>query len=158
MKLIITFILTLVVLSLSGQSIHHQMISSQGTSSITSSGLIVNQTVGQLSVTGNFSRSFSVQQGFQQSYWNTYLSGSIPILISTSPNPFTEIIQFNISNLKNEKIGVHIFDINGKVVYRKELFVENEFFNINLSNLSNGMYLVKLNRKDFNHFSKIIKK
>ena len=158
MKSTITFIFSLVVLNLSGQNIHHQMISSQGSSSLTGSGLIVNQTIGQQSITGSFTGSFSVQQGFQQSYWYNYLSNSNPILVSVSPNPFQELIQFSISNLRNEKIAIQVFDINGKVVYVKEHFVENKLITINLSKLSAGMYLVKLNRKDFNHFSKIIKK
>ena len=158
MKSTIIFIFSLVVLNLSGQNIHHQMISSQGSSSLTGSGLIVNQTIGQQSITGSFTGSFSVQQGFQQSYWYNYLSNSNPILVSASPNPFQELIQFSISNLRNEKIAIQVFDINGKVLYVKEHFVENKLITINLSNLSAGMYLVKLNRKDFNHFSKIIKK
>jgi hypothetical protein len=158
MKSTIIFIFSLVVLNLSGQNIHHQMISSQGSSSITSSGLIVNQTIGQQSITGSFTGSFSVQQGFQQSYWYNNLSNSNPTLVTASPHPFLELIQFSISNLRNEKIAIQVFDINGKVVYIKEHFVENKLITINLSNLSAGMYLVKLNRKDFNHFSKIIKK
>ena len=158
MKSTIIFIFSLVVLNLSGQNIHHQMISSQGSSSLTGSGLIVNQTIGQQSITGSFTGSFSVQQGFQQSYWYNYLSNSNPILVSASPNPFQELIQFSISNLRNEKIAIQVFDINGKVLYVKEHFVENKLITINLSNLSAGMYLVKLNSKDFNHFSKIIKK
>ena len=158
MKSTIIFIFSLVVLNLSGQNIHHQMISSQGSSSLTSSGLIVNQTIGQQSITGSFTGSFSVQQGFQQSYWYNYLSNSNPILVSAYPNPFQELIQFSLSNLKNGKIAIQVFDINGKVVYIKNHFVENNLITVDLSNLSDGMYLVKLNRKDFNHFSKIIKK
>ena len=158
MKSSIIFIFSLAVLNLSGQNIHHQMISSQGSSSLTSSGIIVNQTIGQQSITGGFTGSFSVQQGFQQSYWYNYLSTSKPILVSAYPNPFHELIQFSLSNLKNGKIAIQVFDINGKIVYIKNHFVENNLITVDLSNLSDGMYLVKLNRKDFNHFSKIIKK
>ena len=39
--------------NLYAQQLHHQMISSQGTSITTASGLIVKQTVGQQSVSGN---------------------------------------------------------------------------------------------------------
>ncbi|MFT5214794.1 MAG: hypothetical protein ACI9WV_002528 [Patiriisocius sp.] len=64
-KLILTLIFTIVAYNLFTQKSHHQMISSQGKSSVTSSSLIVNHTVGQLSVSGNFKESFSVQQGYQ---------------------------------------------------------------------------------------------
>ena len=140
------------------QQLHHQMISSQAESSVLSSGLIVKQTIGQLSIIGSFSGNLVVQQGFQQSYWDNHLNSSNPILVSISPNPFTELIEYSISDLKNEKIAIHIFDVNGKIVYSKEHFVENQSITLKLSKLSNGMYLVKLNKKGFNHFSKIIKK
>jgi len=158
MKHILTHILILLACNGFCQSIHHQMISSQGSSSFTSSGFIVNQTVGQLSIAGSFSGDYLVQQGFQQSLWANYLTSSEKIHITTSPNPFTDLVNFNTTIIKSGKIGVQIFDINGKVVYLKEHFVENKLITINLSSLSIGMYLVKLNRKNFTHFSKIIKK
>ena len=54
--------------NLFAQQLRHQMISSQGTSITTASGLIVKQTVGQQSVSGNSPGDIIVQQGFQQSY------------------------------------------------------------------------------------------
>ena len=158
MKLILTLIFTIIVCNIFSQKAHHQMISSQGSSSLTSSGLIVNQTIGQQSIAGSFSGNFLVQQGFQQSLWSNYLTSSEKIHITTYPNPFTDLVNFNTTTIKSGKIAVQIFDINGKVVYIKEHFIENKLITINISSLSIGMYLVKLNRKDFNHFSKIIKK
>ena len=158
MKPILTFIFIIVAYNLFGQKTHHQMISSQGKTSVTNSGIIVKHTVGQLSTTGNFSGSVAVQQGFQQSLWANYLTSSEKIHITTYPNPFTDLVNFNTISIKSGKIAVQIFDINGKVVYIKEHFIENKLITINLSSLSIGVYLVKLNRKDFNHFSKIIKK
>jgi|NorSeaMetagenome_1021524.scaffolds.fasta_scaffold15464_3 hypothetical protein len=158
MKLILTLIFTIIVCNIFSQKAHHQMISSQGSSSLTSSGLIVNQTIGQQSIAGSFSGNFLVQQGFQQSLWANYLTSSEKIHITTYPNPFTDLVNFNTTTIKSGKIVVQIFDINGKVIYIKEHFVENKLITINLSSLPIGMYLVKLKRKDFNHFSKIIKK
>ena len=158
MKPILTFIFIIVAYNLFGQKTHHQMISSQGKTSVTNSGIIVKHTVGQLSTTGNFSGSVAVQQGFQQSLWANYLTSSEKIHITTYPNPFTDLVNFNTISIKSGKIAVQIFDINGKVVYIKEHFIENKLITINLSSLPIGMYLVKLKRKDFNHFSKIIKK
>lgn len=158
MKPILTFVLIFLASNGFCQSIHHQMISSQAESSVVSSGLIVKQTIGQLSIIGSFSGNLVVQQGFQQSYWDNHLNSSNPILVSFSPNPFTELIEYSISDLKNEKIAIHIFDVYGKIVYSKEHFVENQSITLKLSKLSNGMYFVKLNKKGFNHFSKIIKK
>ena len=54
--------------SLYGQQVHHQMLSSQGSSNVLPTGTLVNQTIGQQSVIGNYKVSNSIiGQGFQQS-------------------------------------------------------------------------------------------
>jgi hypothetical protein len=70
------------------QDLHHQMISSQGTSKTISSGLIVKQTIGQQTVSGNIKGDIIVQQGFQQSYWEDRIieSNSSQIIVSAYPN------------------------------------------------------------------------
>ena len=157
MKPILTFVFIIVVFKLFGQKVHHQMISSQGKTSTTNSGVIVKHTIGQLSVTGNFKGSFSVQQGFQQSLWANYLSSSDKIHITTSPNPFTEIVNFNLNNINVDKVTVQIFDISGKLVFGKEQLITNNQYTLNLSTLSIGTYLVRLYGKELNHYTKIIK-
>jgi hypothetical protein len=157
MKLLLTLIFTTVVYNLCGQNMHHQMISSQGRTSITNSGVIVKHTVGQLSVSGNFKGSVAVQQGYQQSLWSNYLTSSKKIILTTSPNPFTEFIHFNLNSIQIGKITIQIFDINGKQVYQKEQLITNKQCTLKLSELSIGTYLVKLNGEQFNYYTKIIK-
>jgi amino acid permease len=157
MKLLLSLIFTTVVYSILGQNIHHQMMSAQGKSSVTSSGLIVHHTVGQLSVTGNFKGNFSIQQGYQQSLWSTYLSSSEKIILTTSPNPFTESVHFNLNSIHIRTITIQIFDTNGKQVYQKEQLITNNLFTLQLSELSLGTYLVKLKGAQFQYYTKIIK-
>jgi hypothetical protein len=57
-----------------GQVLHHQMISSQGKSSVLSNGIRVKQTIGQQSVSGNSKGDYIVQQGFQQNRWTKILA------------------------------------------------------------------------------------
>jgi hypothetical protein len=158
MKFIIFLICILTTLNVCGQNIHHQMISAQGSSGTTQSGLIVHQTVGQVSFTSSNSGKVSAQQGFQQSTWGVYLSRPKKIAVSTFPNPFTEFINFNLKEFKNSSLSVHIFNTAGKRVYLKEHFIKNNAFTVQLSKLPKGIYLVKLTSKDLNHFTKIIKK
>lgn len=157
MKFIISLICMLAALSLCSQNMHHQMISTQSTSNVTSSGLIVKQSIGQISTTGNFSGKFSVQQGYLQSNWAAYLATPKDIAITSYPNPFTQFINFNLIGSNATKIRVQIFDINGKLVYLKEHAVENKLFRIALSGLSIGAYLVKIKDENRNYFTKIIK-
>lgn len=160
MKLLLTLLFTTVVSNLCGQNIHHQMISSQGKSSVTGSGIIVHHSVGQLSVTGNFKGNFSIQQGYQQSLWSNYLSSSEKVTLTTFPNPFTEFVYFNLKSMPSSTVTIQIFDINGKQVYQKEQFITNNQFTLKLSKLSKlsiGTYLVKLNGEQFKYYTKIIK-
>lgn len=54
MKHTLTLILSLFLWNASAQ-LHHQMLSSQGSTSKTEKGVIVTQTIGQQSVSGNYS-------------------------------------------------------------------------------------------------------
>jgi hypothetical protein len=61
--------------SLYSQELHHQMLSSQGTSKELSNGMYVSQTIGQQSVIGNYTRDGKTYgQGFQQSYWSKFIN------------------------------------------------------------------------------------
>jgi uncharacterized Zn-finger protein len=139
------------------QNIHHQMISAQNTSRVTNTGFLIKQTIGQTSAVGNFSGKFSVQQGFQQSKWSTYLAPSKEEVVKSYPNPFTQFIQLQLTDLNTTQISVQIFDINGKLVYTRTHTAKNNLFKIALSHLAIGVYLVKIKNGQMNLFTKVIK-
>lgn len=141
------------------QELHHQMISSQGTTSTTSSGLIVRQTVGQQSVSGNSQGEIIVQQGFQQSCWEERIieSNTPEFTVTTYPNPFTDIIYFQFSEFPEISVEVSIFDINGRLVHSKSNTVMDNLLSINLVSLPNAEYLIKISNEKINYFTKILK-
>lgn len=157
MKTTLTIILIIVTKSFYCQNIHRQMISSQSNTTNTNSGLTIKQTVGQLSAIGNYSADVIVQQGFHQSNWETYLLKPKNILVKTYPNPFIENVNFQFKNLNKNKILIQIFDINGKIVHTRKAIVKNNLYSLNLTNLSRGIYLVKLDSNKLSYYSKIIK-
>ena len=81
------------------------------------------------------------------------------ISISFAIDLFLHLIaaSFKFNNLNKKKISIQVFDINGEIVYEKEGLAENNFYSVNLKNLSIGMYLVKLNGEKLSHYSKIFK-
>jgi len=146
--------------NLYAQQLHHQMISSQGTSITTASGLIVKQTVGQQSVSGNSQGDIIVQQGFQQSYWQELLkNASISrVAVTTFPNPFLESISFQFSASIDSTVQVTIFDLYGRSVFEKTSTVNDNLIQlVDLPPLPNAQYLVRLSGKNLNYFTKIIK-
>jgi len=61
------------------------------------------------------------------------------------PNPAKDIIIINTTNKAN--VDVMITDALGKEVYRKANFTSNS---VNVSNLNNGVYFVRVHNKDLN--------
>ena len=73
--------------------------------------------------------------------------------ITVYPNPTTSFIYFQTeSNLVNEKIS--IFNVSGQLVAQKQITGDNA---LDLSELSNGIYLIQFTNKNVKSF-KIIKR
>jgi hypothetical protein len=157
------YLLLLFSITFHGQVLHHQMLSSQGLSAKTTSGLLVKQTVGQQSITGSSTnKDYVVIQGFQQSYWSKYItSNKIDVVqgISTIayPNPFTETINFQFSKPITDEISISIFDILGRLIYEQKKKIDNTILTIDLARLPTSEFLVRLTTNNLNYYTKIIK-
>jgi len=146
--------------NLFAQQLHHQMISSQASSIKTTSGLIVKQTIGQQSVSGNSKGEIIVQQGFNQSYWQKLLkdSNNPGFVISTFPNPFNDVLNFQFSSNLESSVDVSIFDSYGRSVFSQTVEVKDDLLKlVDLPVLPTAQYLVQLSGKNFKYFTLIIK-
>lgn len=161
MKYLIILVFTT---SLQGQSLHHQMISSQGHSSELLNNILVKQTIGQQSLTGNsFNNEQAIVQGFQQNASNMFVSRNTneskeTIYVKTYPNPFKESVNFQFSELISEEVSLSVFDITGRLVFEQKKLAVNKILTINLNMLPISEYLVRLVNSNVNYFTKIIKK
>lgn len=153
------YLLLLFSVSFYGQVLHHQMISSQGMTKKTSNGLIISQTIGQQSAIGNSTKEALVIQGFQQSYWSSFIASNEKTKITTLtyPNPFTDIVNFQFSEPIKEEMTILVFDVTGRLVFQQKKLVDNSIVTISLSKLPRSEYLVQLQSKTITHYNKIIK-
>ena len=89
MKSIFTYLIFIAPL-LGFSQLHHQMISSHGSTNTTSEGFVITQTIGQQSITGNSEVAGLVYgQGFQQSIWTRLInSNDQNFMAEYYPNPF----------------------------------------------------------------------
>jgi hypothetical protein len=74
-----------------------------------------------------------------------------------SPNPFRDFININYLSDKHKPLSIKLFNIEGKEILSKEIYVNqgNNYFKIeNLSNLPTGNYLLQL----FSEGEKIVQK
>ena len=155
MKIILFLFITLSGFS---QSLHHQMLSSQGTST-TAGGFKVSQTIGQLSVIGNYRGSdVIVGQGFQQSRnMKTVKAPVITVTTTTYPNPFVDQINFEFSSVISGPIKFSLYDVMGRLVAFQEKPANDTVLTINELSLSEGVYFVKLSAKNYNYSTNLLK-
>jgi len=140
------------------QTLHHQMLSSQGTST-TVGGLKVSQTIGQQSVIGNYrGTDVTVGQGFQQSHlMKTVKAPIITVVTTTYPNPFIDQINFEFSSLVTGPIKFSLYDVMGRLVASEEKLAIDTLLTINELFLAEGQYFVKLTAKNYNYSTNLLK-
>lgn len=145
-----------------GQSLHHQMLSAQGSSSALPNGVFVSQTIGQQSVIGNYTKDgFIYGQGFQQSIWSKYIKQNdalSSITTTTYPNPFISTINFQFSEAIKETITVSLFDIRGRLIYSENKIATDNILTVEFPNLSSSNYLVRLSTTTYTYYTQILKK
>ena len=153
--------LTLIFSSLIfSQELHHETISSIGKNVELDSGIYVTQTIGQHSIASYSINNLTVQQGYQQSFWNSLINSNeeFDMEITFYPNPTIDYVNFNFSNLESSDLNVLVFDYAGRVLITTKIDIENYKTKLDLSSLPSGSYLIYLNTNKFNYHTKIIKK
>jgi hypothetical protein len=107
-------------------------------------------TVGQLVYTTNISTTGSVSQGVQQAFEFQTLSnpGLLAAQLSavTYPNPTTDFIVLKITDTTLKNLQYTLFDLNGKTIANNPIRTSST--EIPMKNLSIGMYLLKLTKKN----------
>ena len=144
------------------QVLHREMLSASGTTSKSSNGYTVTQTVGQASIIGNYSSApFIVSQGFQQSNWaRLILQNEIQLAsdIKFFPNPVIDNINFvfTISDMKN--LNLLLFDTSGRKIFNEFANASGNTIAFSLQRLPAGTYLLLLTNNQLKFYTKIIKK
>ncbi len=158
MRAFLLFVFITFFNTVSAQSLHHEMLSTQGGGVVTSSGIKVNYTVGQQSVIGTNSNQYIVQQGFQQNNWSKIIKQNKNLISTTLyPNPFVEQLTFTFSSSPGSNLNVLVFDILGRLIHSETVINENNEITLQLSRLSSAEYLIKLTSNDYEYATKIIK-
>lgn len=141
------------------QTLHHQMLSTQGGNATTQSGIVVKYTVGQQSITGTKTGNLIVQQGFQQSFWDKMIATNNVALINTItyPNPYVDVINFQFSQSIGDTVSLLVFDVLGRQVYANTIQIIDNKISVNLQELHSAEYFVQLSNNTFTYHTKIIK-
>lgn len=146
------------------QILHHQAISSLGSSVKMTNGTYVSQTIGQFGALSSYSNSnLYVQQGFQQSIKNNSSQmltkiNSMGIITKMYPNPVVTTLNFEFSKDFTNTLIIEIFDLSGRTIYREEKNQVGRLLSLDLSQfLFQGFYIIKLFSSNYNYTNKFLK-
>ncbi len=142
-----------------GQQLHRQMLSANGQVASTSKGVKVSQSIGQQSTTGTAVQGkMIVSQGFQQSKSSIAAIKSLPENKTTVyPNPFSDYINFRMSNPVEGKIKFSLFDVQGRLLVYQEKEAQDQELTVSNLNLPAGEYFVKLEGSNYVYSTAILK-
>uniref|UniRef100_UPI00404825A4 T9SS type A sorting domain-containing protein n=1 Tax=Algoriphagus sp. TaxID=1872435 RepID=UPI00404825A4 len=149
-KVKLTLFILPLILGLEGltfaQSLHHQTLSAMGSQSFSlTSGLLVQQSIGQSSVTGTFNSSTAyLSQGFLKGLPSLSKETELPFDVIAFPNAFDNQIRFRFTSDPNIPTQVRIHDSQGKMVYEQLHLPKNQEIEVQLAHLAPGIYLVDL--------------
>ena len=149
-KVKLTLFILPLILGLEGltfaQSLHHQTLSAMGSQSFSlTSGLLVQQSIGQSSVTGTFNSSTAyLSQGFLKGLPSLSKEPELPFVVIAFPNAFDNQIRLRFTSDPNIPTQVRIHDSQGKLVYEQLHLPKNQEIEVQLAHLAPGIYLVDL--------------
>ena len=157
-KLLISLFIILSIQTVCSQY-KNQMLSSMGSTSETSSGIIATQTIGQTSVIGFYKNSRTgVSQGYQKPLLNKIISNpqTNTLDIKVFPNPFVD--QININYFGEDQLSLSLFDVTGKLIYSDELLFSSYTKVIDFKRLPAGFYFATISSKTSIFNTKLIKR
>lgn len=161
----IFYIIICIATSSWGQQMIKETLASAGSSHFVygeNSSFFIQESIGQGSVINTFTSvsNYSARQGFIQPISVAVLYNGLDDMIDASiwPNPFSDEINIALNEpLLGGGLDIAVYDLTGRLVYNKS-FSPNPDYTISLSNLSNGIYLLKLETQARSFTTKVIKR
>ena len=164
MKYII--ILTVLVLSVNTNAQESSSLVKRSTiTSVTNlnsykSNHILQQSIGQSSLTGDFSSgNYLLSQGFvQSSVWRKIIHKDFKVNLNAKvyPNPFVDYINIEFLHEIDSDVRIFVFSEMGDLI-DSQTFKKSKFISISLSYLPPGKYFINMLSGDRQHISSLIK-
>jgi hypothetical protein len=142
-----------------GQILRNQSWVSMGNAALPVQGLLVQQSIGQNSVTGVFSTSSArISQGFLRGIRVVPTEIRPPFEAIAFPNSFSDRITFRFTTDHQEATEVVIYNTQGKRIYETIHLPKNKEIQLNLPHLASGVYVANLRSGNKTVQIRIIKK
>ena len=153
------FFLMLIIL-IGFNTIHAQQATLASGGNATGSGGSTSYSIGQIDYIMATGSNGSVNQGLQQPFEISTLSGDeftqISLQMMVYPNPTTSYVNLMIENYDFQDLNFQLIDLSGKQILNQK--ITSSETKIDLGNLSNNIYLLQIsNQKNIIKTFKIIK-
>jgi hypothetical protein len=153
-------LLFLFVITAKGQTLHHQMLASQGANSMLQSGVLVHQSIGQQSPTGTYgTATLRVEQGYQQS--KSIGSDKVMVnlvTITAFPVPFVDTVTFQFSSEITAPVSLIFYDVLGRIVYTKTPpIATSNTLKVDQLSLADGEYFVIITYQNIEYSIKLLR-
>jgi len=131
-----------------------ELISNSG-DTFSNSSYEISWSLGEVCIDTYSNGDFILGEGFHNANIEiSRIDENIKLNVSIYPNPTSDFITISSTDVMSE-IHLNITDMNGKVL--NEAILTNREFQIDLSQFTNGVYLLNLIDKNFSNTFKIIK-
>ena len=135
------------LLGLGITALHAQVAVPTSGGNAAGTGGSVSYTVGQIIYTSVAGTTGSLEQGVQQPYKITLVTGlegteGITLLYTAYPNPTTNFITLKVEDFKTAGLTYHLIDLTGKQLETKK--VKAVETSIDMSDMAPAVYLLKV--------------
>lgn len=149
MKRIIAIIFSIVSINAFSQIVSPELFTSSG-DNFKNNDLELDWSIGEIMIETYSNADNSLTQGFHQpKYEVTTRIDKISkdnFEINIFPNPTSELINLQTKGSVNQKLTYKLIDLQGKLLIEKSVKTTNE--QINMSNLSQSIYLLKISTEN----------
>ncbi|MCZ4409129.1 T9SS type A sorting domain-containing protein [Cryomorphaceae bacterium 1068] len=159
-KFLLAFVSSCLLFGLSCQAqVQRDCLTNSGAiTSGSASGLMVQQSIGQGSVIGNFkSNKITLRQGFLQPAVLTYRSAeNKAVELEVFPNPFSESIQVQFTKAGEGLMQIRVFSADGALLRTFEKRRDG-IIRLDLSGFAQGLYILQVDTDGGQYATKIQK-
>ncbi|MDX9928866.1 MAG: T9SS type A sorting domain-containing protein [Bacteroidales bacterium] len=158
MKRLILLLAVVVPIVVSGQQ-KLEVISSAGGYSV-ATGISISWTLGETIIPNyEIPGVISLAHGFQQKLIITKIDETIdnPVRVTVYPNPVSDIVRIEFDQPIDKEIRLSLVDFRGKMIEAEVLGAGTLLYELNMQNLSSGLYYIRLQKGSLINIYRVIK-
>jgi hypothetical protein len=150
----------LFALSVGAQQIKQEVIASAGGYNVAPGNTVsISWTLGETIIPTFSAGGITLTHGFQQTLIITTVEENIlnPVKVTVFPNPASEQVNIEFDTPTDGRITLYLLDSQGRLVKTEQIETATTNFQINMQDLSSGIYYLRLIKGKLVNVYKVVK-